>query len=364
MPAEHVDVLIVGAGLSGIGAAATCRTSCPARRGRSSRPATRSAAPGTCSATRACGPTRTCSPSATAFRPWTETRAIADGADDPRLRPRHRRASAASTAHIRLRAPGGRGGVVERRPRAGRCTAERTATRATVELTCGVPATCCTGYYRYDEGYTPAASRGSSGSPGRSCTRSTGRPTSTTRASGWSSSAAARPRSPWSRRWPSDGRARDDAAALAELHRCRCRAATRSPTGCGRLLPARGPYAVVRVARTSLLARCVYQLSRRRPASMKALLRDGVRAPAARRATTSTPTSRPRYDPWDQRLCVVPDGDLFAADARRAGVGGHRPDRRRFTEPGIRLASGRRARRRHRRHRDRAEPARRSAGWR
>ena len=36
---------------------------------------------------------------------------------------------------------------------------------------------------------------------------------------------------------------------------------------------------------------------------------------------------KPRYEPWDQRLCLVPDGDLFKAISRRAGVDGHRPHR-------------------------------------
>lgn len=48
---------------------------------------------------------------------------------------------------------------------------------------------------------------------------------------------------------------------------------------------------------------------------------------------------RPRYNPWDQRLCVVPDGDLFAAI--RAGKASVETDRiETFTETGIRLKSG------------------------
>jgi cation diffusion facilitator CzcD-associated flavoprotein CzcO len=47
----------------------------------------------------------------------------------------------------------------------------------------------------------------------------------------------------------------------------------------------------------------------------------------------------PSYDPWDQRLCVVPDGDLFEAIGEgRASVVTDRIDT--FTEKGIRLASG------------------------
>jgi cation diffusion facilitator CzcD-associated flavoprotein CzcO len=47
----------------------------------------------------------------------------------------------------------------------------------------------------------------------------------------------------------------------------------------------------------------------------------------------------PRYNPWDQRLCLVPDGDLFEAiKAGRASVVTGQIER--FTETGIRLQSG------------------------
>jgi monooxygenase len=48
----------------------------------------------------------------------------------------------------------------------------------------------------------------------------------------------------------------------------------------------------------------------------------------------------PPYNPWDQRLCAVPDGDLFAAI--RSGAASVVTDRiETFTPAGIRLASGR-----------------------
>lgn len=47
----------------------------------------------------------------------------------------------------------------------------------------------------------------------------------------------------------------------------------------------------------------------------------------------------PRYDPWDQRLCLVPDADLFAA--LRSGKASVVTDRIvRFTRTGIALESG------------------------
>ncbi|HWG26585.1 NAD(P)/FAD-dependent oxidoreductase [Actinospica sp.] len=48
----------------------------------------------------------------------------------------------------------------------------------------------------------------------------------------------------------------------------------------------------------------------------------------------------PPYEPWDQRLCAVPDGDLFhAISAGKAEIATDRIET--FTENGIRLASGR-----------------------
>lgn len=49
---------------------------------------------------------------------------------------------------------------------------------------------------------------------------------------------------------------------------------------------------------------------------------------------------RPRYDPWDQRLCAVPDGDLFDA-IRRVRASVVTDTIARFTPGGILLASGR-----------------------
>ena len=72
---------------------------------------------------------------------------------------------------------------------------------------------------------------------------------------------------------------------------------------------------------------------------MKRLLRKGVERqlpPGYDVGTHFTPS----YDPWDQRLCVAPDGDLFRAirDGRASVVTDHVDT---FTETGIRLRSGR-----------------------
>ena len=68
--------------------------------------------------------------------------------------------------------------------------------------------------------------------------------------------------------------------------------------------------------------------------------------------TTSTPISRRRYYPWDQRLCLVPNSDLFdAIKSGKASVVTDTIDT--FTPTGITLHVRRRTRGRHRRHRHR-----------
>ena len=131
-----------------------------------------------------------------------------------------------------------------------------------VRLTCGF-LFMCSGYYRYDEGYTPEF-------PG--IERFAG--------------AIVHPQ-----HWPEDldyaGKrvvvigsgatavtlvpamaetrgARDDAPALADLRRLAARPRTRSRTGCARVLPARLAYALVRW-KNVLLTMLFFQLSRRRP---------------------------------------------------------------------------------------------------
>ena len=81
---EHVDVLIVGAGISGIGAAYYLQTEQPDKTYAILEARGATAEPGTCSATRASAPTPTCTPSAmSSSRGKTIRRS--PGARDPRL---------------------------------------------------------------------------------------------------------------------------------------------------------------------------------------------------------------------------------------------------------------------------------------
>lgn len=80
-----------------------------------------------------------------------------------------------------------------------------------------------------------------------------------------------------------------------------------------------------------------YQLSRRRPKFARRLFLNWVRRALGPNIDMRHFT--PDYAPWDQRLCVVPDGDLFKALRRGdASVVTGRIDT--FTETGIRVASG------------------------
>ena len=159
------------------------------------------------------------------------------------------------------------------------------------------------------------------------------------------------------------GRARDDAAALADATSLALPSRDRIADALRRLLPARAAYAVVALEERRARQVAIYQLSRRRPAVMKALAAQGLRRPACRPGYDVDTHFTPRYNPWDQRLCLVPDGDLFRAI--RAGTASIVTDTiDTFTETRHPAGVRRRTAGRHRRHRDRAEPAGRSAGMR
>jgi monooxygenase len=82
----------------------------------------------------------------------------------------------------------------------------------------------------------------------------------------------------------------------------------------------------------------VYQLAQRYPNFVKTGITNKIRAQLGANYDVAT-NFTPRYNPWTQRLCLVPDGDLFKAiKAGRASVVTGQIER--FTEKGIRLQSG------------------------
>ncbi len=324
---EHVDVLIVGAGLSGIGAA------CRLRLGRPGASVAvleaRDAIGGTWDLFRYPG-VRSDSDMFTlgyAFRPWTAPKAIADGATI--------RAYIRDTAREH-----GVDALIRFGQRVEAASWSTAAARWTVTTASGATLTCsflylCTGYYRYDEGYTPAL-------PGLSAFAGpvvhpqhwpAGLDVTGRRVVVIGSGATAVTLVP---------ALAGDAAHVTMLQRSpgyvlSVPARDRLADALRRRLPARLAYRIVRWKNTRAGA-LTYLLSRRAPRLMRALLRRGVRRrlPAGYAVDTHF---APRYDPWDQRLCLVPDGDLFAAIASgRASVvtdtvAGFAPD-------AVRLGSG------------------------
>jgi cation diffusion facilitator CzcD-associated flavoprotein CzcO len=104
-----------------------------------------------------------------------------------------------------------------------------------------------------------------------------------------------------------------------------------------RNLPTRLAYHVIRW-RNVMWGMFFFQLSRRRPDKVKNLILGGVRMALGPDYDVATHFT-PRYNPWDQRLCLVPDGDLFKAiREQRASVVTNEIDT--FTRDGIRLKDG------------------------
>jgi monooxygenase len=104
-----------------------------------------------------------------------------------------------------------------------------------------------------------------------------------------------------------------------------------------RVLPA-GPAHTLNRAKNVLLTQAFYELARRRPERVKRILR-GLTLRSLPDPGYVDEHFTPRYEPWDQRVSVAPDGDLFRAiRAGRAAVITDHIDR--FVENGIRLRSG------------------------
>ncbi|AYJ85563.1 NAD(P)/FAD-dependent oxidoreductase [Sphingomonas paeninsulae] len=105
-----------------------------------------------------------------------------------------------------------------------------------------------------------------------------------------------------------------------------------------RFLPEQIAYGLTRW-KNVLLGSFFFRLARKKPVAFKQRLIGMVRDQLGPDYDVDTHFT-PRYNPWDQRLCAVPDGDLFRAiRAGKAEVVTDTIDT--FTPDGIRLASGR-----------------------
>ena len=327
---EHFDVLIVGAGLSGVGAAAHLRMECPEKsfailEGRA-------ALGGTWDLFRYPG-VRSDSDMYTLgyrFRPWSDPKAIADGPAilkyiretagefglDEKIRYNHRVRHASWSSDDAL-------WTVE---------AEAGADKSIVRLTCGF-LYLCTGYYDYESGYTPE----------------------------WAGMERFRGQIVHPQKWPEEidyaGQRvvviGSGATAVTLVPAMAERAAhvtmlQRSPTYIvsrpaedkianflRAVLPARAAYAITRW-KNVLLGMFFYNLARNRPSVMKRLIAKGVRKELGEDALKDF---TPDYNPWDQRLCLVPDSDLFRSirEGKASIVTDHIET---FTETGLKLKSG------------------------
>ncbi|GAA0997990.1 alpha/beta fold hydrolase [Subtercola frigoramans] len=341
---EHVDVLIVGAGLSGIGAASHLKRDCPGKSFVILE--SRGTVGGTWDLFRYPG-IRSDSDMYTlgySFRPWTDAKAIADGdsirdyindtiADEglsSRLRLNHRVISAEWSSETALWT------VTALRT----SNAEYQADVPDARLTETVTFTCsflsvCSGYYRYDEGFTPTI-------PGADSFGGT----------------IVHPQ-----HWPADldyagkrvvvvGSGATAVTLVPSLAKTaeHVTMLQRSPTYIAPVplrdhfadrlrgkLPAQLAYTLVRVKNIGY-SMFTYQLSRRRPETMKAILRKSAVAKLPAGFDVDTHLA-PSYEPWDQRLCAIPNGDLYRAiSAGNADIVTDRIEK--ITPTGIDLVSG------------------------
>ena len=331
--AEHLDVIIVGAGLSGIGAACHLRQRCPGRSVAVLE--ARDAVGGTWDLFRYPG-VRSDSDMYTlgySFRPWTDGDAIADGPSILRYIEDAARESGISK-DIRF---GYRVVSANWDSEAAQWTvmANRADTGEDVTLTSAY-LWMCTGYYRYDEGFSPvfpgaAQFEGQIIHPqhwpaeldyagqqvvviGSGATAVTIVP----------AMAAAAGHVTMLQRSPTYIVAAPRRDPIANLVR--------------QWLPASTAYSALKW-KNALLDLATYTLSRRRPNLMKALVRSNNRKQLPAGYDVDTHFT-PRYNPWDQRMCLSPDGDLF--EEIRAGTVSVVTDViETFTQRGIRLKSGR-----------------------
>ncbi len=353
---ENFDILIIGAGLSGIGAGAHLRMECPGKtfailEGRADMG-------GTWDLFRYPG-IRSDSDMFTlgySFRPWRDPKAIADGPSilkyirdtsrefdlDKEIRYGHRVKRAEWSSENAI-------WTVEAEVASSESPLQRAATLGedtsgsnegrlkaglkTVVFTCNF-IYLCTGYYEYEEGYTPDW-------PGF----------------GDYSGTVIHPQ-----KWPEDldyagkrvlvigsgATAVTLVPAMAETA-AHVTMLQRSPTYVvtmpsrdriadlfRRLLPDKAAYVLSRwknIVRQAIF----YEGSKRYPNFMKRLIAKGVHKELADENLERH--FEPTYKPWDQRVCVVPDSDMFAA--LRAGtasvVTGNIET---FTQTGVRLENG------------------------
>ena len=329
---ESVDVLIIGAGLSGIGGACQLRSKCPDQSFVILE--SREASGGTWDLFRYPG-IRSDSDMYTmsyGFKPWRDTAAIADG-DKILSYIREAAAEYDVERHIRYqhRATAAQWSSAEKR---WRVTAERSDTGEQVAISCKFIFSC-SGYYDYESGYVPDF-KGVDEFQGQVF---------------------------HAQHWPEaldyngkrvvvvgSGATAVTLVPTMSHQTSRLVMLQRSPTYIAnvpledptaqvlrKFLPVTWAFRLTRWKKV-LFQIYLYRLSRRRPKDLRRFLLGQVRQELGPDYDVATHFT-PRYDPWDQRLCAVPNGDMFAAIREgRAEVVTDHIDR--FTATGIQLQSG------------------------
>jgi len=331
MAVEHLDVLVIGAGLSGVGAGYQLQKECPKKSYAILE--SRESLGGTWDLFRYPG-IRSDSDMYTLgypFRPWKDGKAIADGPSilkyihdtaqefgiDQKIRLQHRVVGAAWSTKDAL----------------WTIDIERGPNRERIQITC-----CflylCTGYYDYDAGYLPDF-------PGKE--RYLGQ--------------MVHPQ-----KWTSDidyagkrvlviGSGATAVTLVPELAKTAAHVTMlqRTPTyivsipaqdklanGLRHLLPEKVAHRISRW-KNVLLSMFFYQLSRRSPGLMKKMISKGVQSELGK--TYDMKHFTPNYNPWDQRMCIVPDGDMFQA-IKKGTVDIVTDHIDTFTQKGVKLKSG------------------------
>lgn len=332
MQADHYDVIIVGAGLSGISAAYYLQTRCPAKRYTILE--ARDAMGGTWDLFRYPG-IRSDSDMHTlgySFQPWQHTKSIV-GAD---LILDYLRETAATYGIDRQICFGQRVRRASWSSMHARWTVdvERGAEKELIQLNCRF-LYMCSGYYSYEQGYTPSW-------PGVECYTGT----------------LLHPQ-----HWPADldyaGKQvlviGSGATAITLVPAIAQKAEhvtmlQRSPSYIAslpsedalahrlhQLLPARLAHRIARW-KSLLVSMYFYTLARRYPDATSKSIRAMIQQQLGPDYDVDT-HFKPRYNPWDQRLCLAADGDFFQViKAGKASVVTDQIES--FTEGGVRLTSG------------------------
>jgi monooxygenase len=301
---EHFDVIVVGAGISGIGAGYFLQRDCPTKsyvilEGRDT-------IGGTWDLFRYPG-VRSDSDMHTlgySFKPWTAEKSIADGpsilkylnetADEYGIRSKMR------FGHMVSRA--------QWSSSESRWTVDAQVGASTVTYTCNY-LFMCSGYYNYAEGYTPQI-------PGLDTF----------------SGQVVHPQN-WPENFDYQGKRvvvigsgatamtlvpamADEAEHVVMLQRSPTYVVARPDVDkvagmLRKILPEKVAYALTRWKNTTM-QQFVYKRSRTEPEKIKKLLLKGVQDALGENYDVATHFT-PSYNPWDQRLCLVPNGDLFTA---------------------------------------------------